>query len=132
MLAGSQRVGMAQTALQSTPASANRFKRAKTRSNQLASSDLARTKDISLHPGFRGEISRALWRLWVCRLTPAAQYLVGVTALFVAFGSNSMQVQAYIPVAYLIALWAVSIVCTAVVKPRAELKISHSGEDPVR
>ena len=78
------------------------------RAGSLTSADIARAKDITLHPGFRGEISRALWRFWMCRLTPAGQYLAWVTVLFIAFGSNSMQVQAYIPSAYLAVMWIVA------------------------
>lgn len=99
--------------------------RRKRRSRQVTSSDLARSKDITLHPGFRGEISRALWRFWMCRLTPAGQCTLGVTALFFAFGSNSLQVQAYIPVAYIAAVWIVAILGLAVGRPRVDLKCTH-------
>ncbi len=88
--------------------------------------DLARSKDIAQHPGFRTSTSRILWRFWFGRLTPAGQYLLLVSGLFVALGSNAMQTQAYAPATYCVSLWLVAFACVLICKPKVQIVASHT------
>ncbi len=62
----------------------------------------------------------------MCRLTPAGRYLICISILFAAFGSNSMQVQSYIPAAYLLVMWCMAAAFILVSTPRVELKSSYA------
>jgi uncharacterized protein (DUF58 family) len=88
--------------------------------------DLARSKDIRRHPGFRTATSRFLWRVWFGRLTPSGQYLLLITGLFMALGSNAMLTQAYAPVTYFCALWALAFAWVLVCKPGLKINAAHT------
>ena len=114
--------GKANTAAASLPA--NRAKRYETHATTIA--DIARSKDINKHPGFRSATSRFLWRVWFGRITPSGQYMVLITGLFFALASNAMLTQAYAPATYFIVIWMFAIGWTLVCKPKVRITATHT------
>lgn len=87
----------------------------------------SRAKDINAYPFFRGGISRGAWRFYMYRLTPVCGWFLTLTLLFFMFGYNTLDLQAYIPFAYALGIWCVTICCALVFKPRVTLKVQHAS-----
>lgn len=80
-----------------------------------------RSRDIVCYAYFQGSISRGLWRFIYYRFTSSSGWLVALTLLFFAYGSNTLDIQAYTPLAYLVFIWFVAIVGALFVRPRVQL-----------
>ncbi len=87
---------------------------------------LVRTKDVRYHPYFPGAISRTAWCLLAYRFTGAGLWVLAVTAVIGAYGSNSLQMQGYVPFLYLAGLWLVAAVGVRLYRPRVALTVHHS------
>ncbi|HLK59178.1 MAG TPA: DUF58 domain-containing protein [Chthonomonadaceae bacterium] len=86
----------------------------------------SRAKDITYYPYFKGAISRWGWRFLHYRMTPASRWLLCLTIVYTLFGSNSLEVQLYVPFPYLFWLWMVAIVGAHLYRPRIALTAHHT------
>ncbi|HLJ54683.1 MAG TPA: hypothetical protein VKT77_06550, partial [Chthonomonadaceae bacterium] len=84
-----------------------------------------RSKDIEQYDYFRGSISRGLWRFILYRFTRASGWMLLVTLLFVSYASNTLEIQAYTPVAYLLCIWLVALAAALVSRPRIRVRARH-------
>lgn len=85
----------------------------------------SRAKDITYHPFFRGAISRWLWRFFTWRLTPPCRWFLILTMLWMTFGSNSLDLQIYVPFTYALGVWIVAVACVLLFRPRVTLHVRH-------
>ena len=69
------------------------------------------TKDIRVHPYYRGPLSRWVWKFYHHRLTRAGRWFLGITALFsFIFGLFwALDTQTYVAMLYCLALWLVAL-----------------------
>ncbi len=86
---------------------------------------LIRTKDMRYHPYFLGPLTRGIWRLFAYRFTKPGLWALLVTVLIGAYGSNSLQMQGYVPFVYLAALWMIDIIGVWFYRPRVILQVQH-------
>lgn len=96
------------------------------RQTTLSWPDYDRAKDINYHPLFRGGLSRALWRFWMYRLTAPGQYFALLSLIFAAYGSTSLELQTYVPFAYLMGIWVVAVAGALLYRPRVAFKAEHA------
>ena len=85
-----------------------------------------RSKDIACYAYFQGGISRGLWRFIHYRFTNASGWLLALTLLFMAYASNTLDLQAYTPLGYLIATWLVALFAALLSRPRVRISARHS------
>jgi uncharacterized protein (DUF58 family) len=85
----------------------------------------ARSKEIRYSLYFQSTVMRLLWRFFTCRLTPGGVWLLILTLLLMAYGSNSLELQAYAPFLYLLALWSVALIVGSRVRPRVTLECRY-------
>lgn len=86
-----------------------------------------RSKDIAYFLYFQGQISRAAWKFIMYRCTEVTGWFALVTLGFLAYGSNSLDIQTYVPACYLLAIWIVSLGFSLFLPPRARLEAAHRG-----
>ena len=84
-------------------------------------------KTFAIIPFFRGEISRWAWRFYTYRLAPAGRWFLVLTIVFMMFGSNSLDLQIYVPFMYAFGVWFVAIACLVLFRPRVALDAPHAG-----
>src|SRR5438093_814173 len=107
-------------------ASAKTGKRpAPTRKLQPGWPTFARSKEIAYSLYFQSTVMRGLWRFFTCRLTPGGGWVLLLTMIFMAYGSNTLDLQAYAPFFYLLALWIVALAAASLVRPRVALQCHH-------
>ena len=94
---------------------------------KLSLPPLSPAKDIAEYPLFKGHISRWLWRVYAQRLTPAGRWFAVATAVFLAYGGASLQLQGYVVAAYAVALWVVAAAALLLYRPRVRLT-AHLAE----
>ncbi len=85
-----------------------------------------RSKDITRYAYFQGSISRGLWRFVLYRFTKASAVLLALTLLFMSYASNTLDIQAYTPVAYFLCIWLVALVAALISRPKILLTVRHS------
>jgi uncharacterized protein (DUF58 family) len=90
-------------------------------STRFAPPPFSPAKDPATYPLFTGGVSRWVWRVYMQRLTPAGRWFAAATALFIAYGGASIQLQGYVLGLYASALWAVAIVAMLFYRPRVRL-----------
>src|SRR5262245_58982247 len=78
-------------------------------------------KDPAAFPGFKGAISRAVWRFITQRLTYAGRWVAFGSILVIGYSGASLQMQAYALAGYLFALWAVAWAAVFFYRPKANL-----------
>jgi uncharacterized protein (DUF58 family) len=79
------------------------------------------------HPILRVSlVARLVWRLWTERLTQPGRWFLVATVAFTAFGSFSLDLQAYIPWSYATSLWLVALVGLVFSRPRVRLQARHA------
>src|SRR5436190_16641797 len=81
----------------------------------------SRSKDITRYAYFQGSISRGLWRFITYRFTRASGWLLVLTLLFMGYGANTLDIQAYTPVAYLTFIWFVAVISALLSFPKVRL-----------
>src|SRR5438128_1858913 len=86
----------------------------------------SRSKDITRYAYFQGSISRGLWRFIRYRFTGASGWLLALTLLFMGYGSNTLDIQAYTPVAYLVCIWLVALIAALLSRPRVRISARHA------
>src|ERR1044072_2307240 len=82
-------------------------------------------KDLRNHPAFRSALIKRLWGWYTQRLTSAGRLLLWPTALFVAYGGLSLQIQGYVILSYMAGIWAVALLGMAL-RPRIALKAAFA------
>jgi uncharacterized protein (DUF58 family) len=95
-------------------------------SGRLVPFPLVRTKDVRYHPYFPGAISRGVWRLFAYRFTRPGLWVLLITVVIGAYGSNSLRMQGYVPFLYLAGLWLVASVGVQLYRPWVILKVHHA------
>jgi uncharacterized protein (DUF58 family) len=90
-------------------------------SKRLSAPPFSPAKDPAQYPLFTGAISRWVWRIYTQRLTPAGRWFAVATALFIAYGGASIQLQGYVLGLYASTLWAVAIGAMLLYRPRVRL-----------
>ncbi|MCY3024262.1 MAG: DUF58 domain-containing protein [Planctomycetota bacterium] len=76
--------------------------------------------------GVRGGLFRWLWRFYTWRLTHAGRWLVWPTVGLFAYTSSSLSYQAYVVLAYVLALWLVALGAALFFTPRARITVEHA------
>jgi len=84
------------------------------------------TKDVPSEGLFRSVVLRWGWRIYTQRLTQAGRWFLWPTAIFMGYGTSSLELQGYIPFAYAAALWFSASVALLFSRPRAALKVYHT------
>src|SRR4030095_16695126 len=82
--------------------------------------------DPAAFPGFKGEISRAVWRFITQRLTYAGRWVAFGSVLVIGYSGASLQIQAYALAGYLFALWAIAWAAVFFYRPRVKLAAAVS------
>ena len=85
-----------------------------------------RSKDITRYVYFQGAISRGLWRFIYYRLTSASGWLLLVTLMFLGYGLNTLDQQAYTILAYLLCIWIVTVASAIWARPRVQLSVQSA------
>jgi len=85
-----------------------------------------RSKDITCYAYFQGSISRGLWRFIYYRFTRPAGWLLLLTLLFAAYSANTLDIQAYTPMSYLLCIWTVTLLAALVARPRIQAAVRFS------
>src|SRR5262245_4049127 len=93
---------------------------------RLALPPLSPAKDPADYPVFSGAISRASWRLYAQRLTPAGRWFALATAVFVAYGGITLTMQAYVIAMYAAGMWAVAVAALLIYRPRVKVAIQSA------
>src|SRR5690348_6622277 len=81
----------------------------------------APSKDVSDYPLFTSGVSRWLWRIYTQRFTPAGRWFALITAIFAMYGGISLQLQGYVPAAYISIIWTLAALAMLLYRPRARL-----------
>lgn len=76
--------------------------------------------------GVRSAPLRAVWQFYCWRMTRAGRWLLWPTVGFLAYTSASLEYQAYVPLAYILALWAVALASAAYFRPSVKLQARHA------
>ncbi len=85
-----------------------------------------RSKEIGYSLYFQSTVMQFLWRFFTSRLTPGGGWLMLLTLIVMGYGSNTLEIQAYVPFFYLLALWCIALLVGSRVRPRVQLKCHHS------
>ena len=85
------------------------------------------TKDIRRHPLFKGGLSRWIWRVYTHRLTRSGRWFAIVTAVFVFSVVPSLDIQPFIPLLYIAAIWLVALLIVLVTRPQVSLSARHGS-----
>lgn len=85
------------------------------------------TKDIRVHPYYRGPLSRWVWKLYHHRFTRAGRWFLGVTAMVAfVFGLYwSLDTQTWIALVFCFGVWMVSLPAF-VLAPRVRIEARHA------
>jgi uncharacterized protein (DUF58 family) len=67
------------------------------------------------------------WRFYTERFTPAGRWFLLVTAIFFGYGTASLELQGYVPLAYLTALWIAALWFLVWGRPHVSLQARHAG-----
>lgn len=77
-------------------------------------------------PGFKGPISRWVWRIYTQRLTSAGRWFALVSMAFLSYSGASLQLQGFVPAAYVAAIWAVAAAGMLISRPRVAVRVRVS------
>ncbi len=83
-------------------------------------------KDMRGHSVFRSAGARLLWKLLTWRLTSAGRWMLIPTLFLFAYASTSLQLQAFIPFCYVMALWMIALFSPLIFRPRVNLVVRHA------
>ena len=98
-----------------------------TRRNRLTGvPNFPRWKDIRYYPYFQSPISRNIWLFFANRLTRNSRWLLIISFLFFFYGSNSLEIQGYVPLIYLINVWTVAVISLLFYKPNVSVEARHA------
>lgn len=84
------------------------------------------THDITLHPLYKGKISRWLWRLYTHRFTQAGRWFFWPTLLLTLVGLTSLELQVFVVVPYLLIYWFSALVVSLLLPVRVSLQVRHA------
>jgi uncharacterized protein (DUF58 family) len=83
---------------------------------------LSPAKNPADFPLFKGGVSRAVWRLYTQRLTPAGRWFAVATAVFASYGgASNFLIQTYVPAGYVTAIWWIALLALLFYRPRVKL-----------
>src|SRR5436305_12360061 len=94
---------------------------------RLSLPPLSPTKDLPNNTILQGSISRWLWRIYTQRLTAGGRWFALATAVFIAYGGASLQVQGYVLAGYAAAIWLVAMMAVLLYRPRVSLSTRSSA-----
>jgi uncharacterized protein (DUF58 family) len=77
---------------------------------------------------FRSRVLRWLWFLWTRRLSAGGRYFFLASGLFFGYGATSLELQAFVPLAYAVSVWLLALIMVFVEKPRVLLTVSHADK----
>lgn len=75
---------------------------------------------------FRFATLRWAWGVWARRLSVGGRYFLLATGLFFAYGSLSLEFQAFVPLAYALVVWMFAWLASLWEKPRVVLRATHA------
>ena len=75
----------------------------------------------------RSATLRWLKNLWTERISAGGRWLFIASGLFFGYGSTSLDLQVFVPLLYLCALWFVAFFVMLLERPRAHLKATHAA-----
>ena len=87
---------------------------------------LPSTHDITLHPLYKGQISRWVWRLYTHRFTQAGRWFFWPTLLLTLVGMTSLDLQVFVIVPYLHVYWFSAFVIALLMPVRVSLQVRHA------
>jgi len=76
---------------------------------------------------FRSHIIRFLWGFWSRKLAMGGRFFFLASALFLLYGLGSLEMQAFIPMAYSTAVWILALFAYVIQRPRVKLGARHAG-----
>ncbi len=92
---------------------------------ESAHSYFSPSKDIDNPPLFSSAVLRWIWRIYAQRLTRAGRWFFWPSGIFVGYGFASLQIQSYIPLSYVVALWLVGLLCMRIFRPAVRVRVDH-------
>lgn len=87
---------------------------------------LSAAKDVEAHPLLRGPLSKRLWGFYTQRLTRGGRWFLWPTLLFAVYGGVSLQLQNYVPLCYLMGVWAAALLAAPLFRPRVRLVVRQA------
>jgi len=94
---------------------------------RLSLPPLSPTKNLADNTILQGSISRWLWRVYTQRFTAGGRWFALATAIFVAYGGASLQVQGYVLAGYAAAIWWVAMAAMLLYRPRVAITARSSS-----
>src|SRR6476620_10028316 len=94
---------------------------------RLSLPPLSPTKNLADNTILHGSISRWLWRVYTQRFTAGGRWFALATAIFVAYGGASLQVQGYVLAGYAAAIWWVAMAAVLLYRPRVAITARSSS-----
>jgi uncharacterized protein (DUF58 family) len=94
--------------------------------DSLALPPLSRTKDAYSHALLRTAGLAGAWNLFAQRISQPGRWVLLTTAAFFGYGTSSLELQAYVPLAYVTALWAIAFIALFFARPRVSLAARHA------
>jgi uncharacterized protein (DUF58 family) len=84
------------------------------------------TKDIRLHPYFKGDVSKWTWRFYTHRLTRSGRWFLVISTILLIAIVPSLDIQAFVPLIYAAALWLITILFVVVGRPHVTMVARHA------
>ena len=75
----------------------------------------------------KSAILRWLRAWWTERITPGGRFLFLAFGLFFGYGTTSLELQIFVPLLYMIALWSIAFFAMLLERPRAKVNVQHDG-----
>lgn len=91
----------------------------------LAPEQYSGAKDTTGHAFFKSAVVRWSWRFYTQRLTKAGRWFMWPSLIFFGYSLASLELQAYIPFAYALAVWIVALAAALFFSPRVLLNVRH-------
>ena len=74
---------------------------------------------------FRSYVIRLLWGIWARRLSSGGRFFFLATGLFFGYGATSLEMQAFVPLAYSMVVWALAFIALILERPVVSLAARH-------
>ncbi len=90
---------------------------------KLAMPSFSPAKDPAAFPGFKGEISRYIWRGFTQLLTPAGRWFAFASGFIISYGgASTLTLQSYVLAVYITMIWWVAIAAYFLGRPRVRIR----------
>lgn len=87
---------------------------------------LSATKDLGYHPLFRSALMRAAWKFYTQRLSNGGRWFLIFTVICAGYGTSSLELQGYVPLAYITPVWVLALLWALFLRPRVVLSARHT------